>query len=219
MGGGYVSKEKFVSQDGGPLNCYHAVAPISRPDLDIDWIYAGNIPAYRSILDWLKIRDVGMIISLTIEKLKVGRNINHVPFDFDNTEWIDSDIEEKDLSDFVIEHIPIADAYYPIPIYAEKLLQIVSEYRQNYPHKKIYFHCWVGGGRTCTAVVYILMKLYNLSLEEAQTLVHNQYDKFKLKPAQLAFLEGDKPSPADIINSEPDIKTPTGHKCYDSRAS
>ena len=40
---------------------------------DIEYIIAGNIPAYKSILNWLKEKDVGMIVFLTIEKLKPGK--------------------------------------------------------------------------------------------------------------------------------------------------
>jgi len=54
-----------------------------------------------------------MIVSLTIEKLKSGGNINHVPFAHDDTEWIDADFEESELNDFIVEHVPIADAFFP----------------------------------------------------------------------------------------------------------
>lgn len=217
--GGFFARDKFVSsENGSPINIFELVRVDGVPNLDIDWIMGGSIPAYRSITDWLKMHNVGMIVSLTIEKIKLGRNINHIPNCFNETEWLDSDLEEKDLADFQIEHVPIADANCPTRQNAEKLLKIVSDYRHDHPDKKVYFHCWAGRGRTCTAVVYILMKLYGLSLSEAETLLAKQYEQFKLTEPQKMFLRGDiDESDMEYLNFiDPIIKTPKDHKCFES---
>ena len=157
-----------------------------------------------------------MIVSLTIEKLKVGRNINHIPFDHkDSTQWLDSDLEESNLEDFIIEHIPIVDTYYPTQENCEKLIQIITDYRiSENPNKKIYFHCWAGKGRTCTVVIYILMKLYNLSFNDATFLVGKNYSGCSTKDAQYRFLKGGYSLEGDIVDIQPIIKTPKDHSCY-----
>ena len=211
MGGGYVSKNKLVSTDGRPQNLLR----LDNSKLDIEWIMGGNIPISSSILEWLRLMNVKMIVSLTIEKLKSGRNINHVPFDHDNTEWTDADFEQSELNDFIVEHVPIADGFFPTVENAQKLLEIVTNFRNKYPKEKVYFHCWAGRGRTCTAVIYILMKLYDLSFDEAKDVVWNSYfNQFKLSDYQEKFLKGGQMNDSELLNSQPIKKTPLDHVCY-----
>lgn len=212
--GGYQSKERLVRPDGSPKFSIS----FSDEEFDVKWIMGGCIPAYRSTFDWLKDNNVGMIITLTIDKLKPGRNINHVPFEHDNTQWTDSDLTDpEDLTEFVIEHVPIADACPPTPANAELLVKVVSNYRNTHPDKKIYFHCWGGSGRTCTAIIYVLMKMYNLTFERALKIIRT-YALFRgnypLKKAQESFLKREALPDGYDKHSEPIVKTPTDHKCY-----
>ena len=212
MGGGFVSKDKFVSKHentkGNPINSFL----LYDRDHDVEWISGGSFPVTKSVLHWLKIIHVKVIVTLTIEPIKLGRNINHVPFDHDCTEWTDCDLTEEDLDGFELIHIPIADAMFPTPENAAKLLEVAQRCKEQ--KLRTYFHCWQGRGRTCTSVIYILMKLYNLNFDQAYSIVHWKYHSIKLTPAQCKFLKGEELNDTDMINTEPIIKTPSDHKCF-----
>lgn len=206
--GGHIGKDKLVSKDGSPKNILKLH--------NFEWIYGGSFPGYKSTFDYLQKKGIKLIITLTIEPIRVGRNINHIPHTHIDTEWINSDLEEEDLERFDIIHIPIADGSYPTASNASRLLNIVTEYRKTNPKDKIYFHCWLGKDRTCMIIIYILMKLYNMTYDNAYMRVKQDYKIIKLTPEQHKFLNNLSFSSKEIINSQPIVKTPKNHECYDN---
>ena len=210
MGGGLISKDKFISKDtGGPKNIFNL-----SHDKRLDWIYGGSFPGYKSTFDYLQNVGIKLIITLTIEPIKSGRNINHVPHSHDDTEWMDSDLDDDDLQRFKIIHIPIADTGFPTITNANRLLQTITTYRLDHPKSKVYFHCWLELGRTCTSIIYILMKTYNMTYNEAYSNIQRQYKLVKVGMKQFKFLNSIAFTNEDIINSQPTIKTPKNHECY-----
>jgi protein-tyrosine phosphatase len=192
--------------------------------MEHSWISGGSFPGYKCILNYLHSIDVRLIVTLTIEELKPGLNINHVPFSHEHSQWMQSDITQEDLDKFEIVHIPIADNGYPTPENAEKLIEVakkfVVDYSQkkesphNYPHHKAYFHCWGGQGRTSTAIIYILMNLYNRTFEDAYfRIYHRNKNCLKLSETQIKFLKGklDEITEQEIKDNEPIVKTPRNY--------
>ena len=185
-------------------------------DEALNWISGGCFPAFCSSLDYLYNKEnVGLIITLTIEPIKSGRNINHVPFDHDETEWVNGDenLEEK-LSNFETLHIPIADVGFPTKEYIDRLAKTVEEYHQNNPIKSVYFHCWAGRGRTSLAIIYILMRMYKMNSNAAIELVKKCNRECKLSEYQLKFIKGMDLSLEDLENFASIIKTPSDHECF-----
>jgi hypothetical protein len=170
--------------------------------------------------------DVKLIVTLTIEPLKPGRNINHIPHTYENTQWIDSDITQEDLDKFEIVHIPISDSGFPVGENANRLLEVAKKFvnkyseqigtysTEKYPQSRAYFHCWGGQGRTCTAVIYISMKLYNENYVEACTRIRHRNADLNLSNSQIKFLNDLSLNGDDISTSIPIIRTPTDHECY-----
>lgn len=159
--GGAVNKEKFVNKDGSPARFFRL------SDNRLSWICGGCFPAFSSFLDYLSEQNVGLIVTLVIEPIKSGRNINHIPSDHDQTEWVDGDdnLEEK-LEKL---HIPIADTGFPTLENANLLVEKVQKYNQENPDKSVYFYCWAG--RVSLAISYILMKMYKMNWTEATEMV------------------------------------------------
>ena len=86
MGGRCMSKEEFINDDGTPKNFF------KLSEDPYNWICGGGFPAFKQQYDHLIHENVGLIVTLTIEPIKIGRNINHIPFDYDTrTYWIDTD--------------------------------------------------------------------------------------------------------------------------------
>ena len=195
MGGGFVSKEKLTcATTGGPKYFIRGFIK--------DWITGGSFPGYKSIFDYLHMIDVKLIITLTIEPIKIGRNINHVPHEHKRTEWINSDLTEEDLTKFTIVHIPISDTHGPTPENVDLLMDVISKFRDQYPTGKAYIHCWQGRGRTNTIIMYLLMQLYGETYDDAYSEI------------QMKFLKGESLSVNEIIDSQPIVKTPSDHACY-----
>ena len=203
MGGGIVSKNKFVSENGELIGFFRC------SDQSTNWICGGCFPAFSSSLDYLISENIGLSVTLTLEPIKSGRNINHVPSNHDCTEWVDGDDLEDKLKNFSTLHIPIDDAGFPTEENAIKLLEGVQKYHQENPNKSVYFHCWAGKGRTSLAICYILIKMYDMNCDDAINRVMKYNSRCNLSPSQLDFLRGN-------IKSEdvPIIKTPSDHKCY-----
>lgn len=211
MGGGYVAKEKFVDKDGYPLYYFSL-------DDEYQWICGGCYPITTSVFDWLKLNNVGMIVTLTLDSLHPGRCIDHLPKgNNSDIEWTDTDFTLEDMNNFVIEHVPIHDASYPTKNNLQKLFDVVMKFRQEQPTKKVYFHCWAGRGRTCTIICEILMKMHGLSYEKAVDTVYRKYPTIRLTDRQKEFLQRDDSDSVfedSTEELEPNIHTPTDHKCY-----
>lgn len=201
--GGEISKEQLVCKDGCPSSYLRLTKE------DCNWLCKGSIPCFQENIDFLKNQNVGMIVSLTIEKLKPGLNINHVPYDFNSTEWVFGDLIDIE-ENFVHEHIPCADNGHFHSSQASKLIECVEQYHKSNPEKLVYLHCWAGRGRASTAMRYILQKLYKYTFYDTNEMVeHNP------KEAQKLFLKG-KEIPKDMEELYyPEIRTPKDHKCWD----
>jgi protein tyrosine/serine phosphatase len=202
--GGRVSKDKFVNDEGEPLNFFRLS---SYP-----WICGGSAPYFHESLDFLKKQHIGLIVTLTISPLVSGRNINHMPYDFGDIEWTDSD--DIDLSSFNLLHIPIADAGFLTDEMANKLINELSSYHTLNPSKGVYFHCWAGKGRTSLAIIYILMKMMNISYKDADEMVRSENKGYKLSLYQRNYLSGESITEEEKKVFEPIIKTPPNHACY-----
>lgn len=152
-----------------------------------------------------------MIVTLTIEPIKSGLNINHVPHSFDETEWtfVDDSVV-KSIADFELLHVPIADAYFITEDNKNKLCDGIKSYHEKNPNKKVYVHCWAGKGRTSLAICVYWMKVDNLSLAEIEWL----YPDIHLSSIQSKYLMGKYLSEGEYEYSKPVIRTPTDHACY-----
>ena len=203
MGGGQISKDQMI-YNGNPKN-----------RVELDWLCGGSFPGWKEGFNYLEQINVKLIVTLTIEPIKIGRNINHQPIAYDNTEWCDSDLEEQDLSKFNIVHIPIADGGVPTAENLDRLLSVVKKFRKTYPTSKVYFHCWLGRGRTCTILMYLLMYFNNMTYDDAYDMIKKQYSLIKLTPVQVKFLNNVPLTDDEIIQSQPIIKTPDDNWCYD----
>ncbi len=230
MGGGIVSKDKFISENGRPVSFFR-MSGDAKPNLfcdlsqnkfnnqSLNWICGGGFLPYQSSLNYLaEFENVGMIVTLTIEPIKSGRNINHVPYDYEWTEWVDGDFDlEETLNRFQILHVPIADTGFLTEENANKLLDGVQKYHEDNPTKSVYFHCWAGQGRTSLVISYILMKMYGEDYESASAKVKRYNLACKMSGCQIEFLRGDNNliSSSDRKLYSPIIKTPFDHQCYD----
>jgi hypothetical protein len=198
-----------------------------------DWICGGTIPCYIDNLNFLQQENVGAIVSLTIEQLKPGLNIHHLPFEHENTEYVLGDIynatEECEIEectchqaiqsdfDFTFIHVACADAGPLTLMDAVHLIRRIKSYRKEHPNKAIYFHCWQGRGRTAMAINYVLQKLYKLSFEDACKIIDSCIPDTvlsRIKPAQLRFLKGEKILEEDQQLFYPVMKTPKDHKVW-----
>ena len=142
--GGIINKDKLVSENGKPATFFRMSGNIG--DQSLNWICGGNIPPFHDCLNYLATNgNVGMIMSLTIEPIKSGRNIDHIPYDFVRTKWVNGDDNlDKTLTQFHILHVPIADTGFPTEENAKIILDGVKKYHETHPDKSVYFHCWAG---------------------------------------------------------------------------
>lgn len=214
MGGGKISKSKFVSENGKPVNFFRLCGVISNQTLN--WICGGYFFGVFDALDYLANNEnVGLVVSLTIEQIKSGRNINHVPFNHEETEWIDGDMElEKQFGKFEILHVPITDTGFITEKNAIRLIEEVQKYHKNNPNKSVYFHCWTGKGKTLLAIVYVLMKMYDIDSEKVVSIVKHYNTMCRLSEYQYQLLKGNKMSAEQLEVYMPIIKTSLDHKCY-----
>lgn len=216
MGGGVISKEKFVNNDG-TLCHYFNICDYN--------LCGGTSPIYLSSLDQLKKDNVGLIITTLLEPLHSGKTINHRPFDHDRTEWTQGDdgIEDK-IKELGIEllHIPIQDGCPLIDTSTTKLLEYVNDFTKRRPNDKIYVHCWVGAGRTSIVLILILNQIYGIPLKDSYQLVSKYNKKIKLTSQyQMPYFDLDKNISYPLISSDLyknfyncDIRTPLDHACY-----
>ena len=127
---------------------------------EMNWLCGGPIPIFKEMLAYLKVEDVGLIITTLIEPIKSGVNYDHVPYKFEEMAWAISDDITQDLKEFEIVHVPIAALS---PFYGENsslFLRTIRDYHISHPEKRIYIASWSGTGRTHFAMMYALMKLY-----------------------------------------------------------
>jgi hypothetical protein len=192
----------------------------------------GSYPGYKCTLDYLYGIGVRTIVTLTVEPLQARPlAINHVPMNHDTeTQWIaDSDITAEDLARFELVHIPIADRQRPTDENAQRLLQFARGFvernsekvglfsEERWPRQWVYFHCWGGKGRTLTAVMYLMMQLYEKSHNDAYGWLYHRvgpHNLHKRSDSQFHFLDGLAPSKAEEELMEPVVKTPLTHPCY-----
>jgi len=214
MGGGICSREKFVDTNGKP-ETFFRMKGVTSSGHSLNWMCGGCFPAFADSLNYLiDHENVGMIVTLTIEPIKSGRNINHVPYDHDETEWVNGDDNlEEILKRFQVLHVPIADAGFPTQDNARILVEKVQKYHEDNPDKSVYFHCWAGRGRTSTVICHVIMKMYDVDYELASDYVIYSNPKCKFTEYQYRFLKG-KNTETDLTLFLPIIKTPSIHKCY-----
>ncbi len=215
MGGGYVSKEKFIDNEGKLTHYFK---------LENYPLCGGTPPIYLSSVKQLKNDNVGLIITLLLEPLHSGRTINHLPFDFGETEWTDGDIDiEQKIEELNMEliNIPIHDGCPPTNNSINQLLNGVRDFINRRPNEKIYFHCWKGAGRTSVAMILILNCIWNIPLNSAKKIVGKANQKYKLSDYQIPYLNSntnkDYPHLADDIYNEiydPIIRTPANNECW-----
>jgi hypothetical protein len=221
MGGGYVSKQKLVSDEEdkkGQLLHYFHIKEFP--------LCAGTAPIYHSVLDQLKNDNVGLIVTLLLEPLHSGRLINHVPFDHDETEWTDGDegIEDyvKEL-DIELLHVPVNDACPPTNDSVNKLLEGIKEFITRRPNEKIYFHCWKGSGRTSVMLILALHSIWDVSLKKAINMVQTANTKYRITyEYQSPYLDDQKNPDFPYLSAslykdiyDPTIRTPSNHKCWE----
>lgn len=208
MGGGLVSRDQLVDKCDGQPSTFFILREYS-------WICGGSIPCFEPTLNYLiQMRDVGLIVTLTLNPLMSGRNINHVPCteDGDCTEWTDGDQIDDILKGIQVCHIPTADG--GMITDTDKLVQTVKTFHDMYPEKRVYFHCWAGMGRTSTAMIYYLMTVYGESYAKAKNIVGTSNRQMRLSACQRQFLEFGIVSDADKLMYEPVIRTPSNHRCF-----
>jgi protein-tyrosine phosphatase len=208
--GGSVSKDKFLA-DGLPTRYFRLKNKYS-------WISGGLYPAFKDFYTFFENENIGLIVTLTVDPFKPGRNINHTPFDFKDIEWCDTDITQEDYTELIKKfeffHVPIADAGFPTPENAEKLFNKVKEYHEANPTKTIYFHCWLGQGRTSLATIYILMKYYDMPYGKASLKLQKYYTRAKLTEYQRRWLQNERLTEEEIEKFLPLVRTPQNHDCY-----
>ncbi len=205
--GGALSKKDLLNEDQtGPDHHFQLEG-------EYDWIHGGMIPAFKTIIKFLKQKEIKRIVSLTIEPVKIGRNINHQQIDFSCAEWVDSDLDIADFEGFEMIHVPISDGCFPNEENARKLLEIGKESKEK--NIGTYFHCWAGRGRTCTSIMHVLMQIYGKDVNESSEIIKKVNENFDLKPAQLSFLNKDE-NYCNYLPAfyEPLLLTPRDAKCY-----
>ena len=203
MGSGLVSKEKFFN-DGKPTREVRCTSKHA-------FLFGGPFITCNEHINYLKANNVGMIVTLTIEPIKSGLNINHVPHSFDDTEWtfVDDSVV-KSLVDFELLHVPIADSYFITEDNKNKLCDGIKSYHEKNPNKKVYVHCWTGKGRTSLAICVYLWTANNLTLDEVKLF----YPNICVSSVQEKYLTRKSLSKEEYKYSEPVIRTPADHACY-----
>ncbi len=204
--GGKCGKHSLLQEDDGykPTNFF-------RLSDDKGWLCGGCIPIFHESLAYLKAENIGLIITLTIDSIRIGRNINHVPYDFEHTLWADSD--DINLSEFKVVHIPVTDAY---PFYGENstlFLTTLREYHIANPGKSVYITGW-SKNRSGFACIYALMKFWKLDFHNAYTEVREHIEGFQLSDFQKKYLNNKELTELDIYNSKPIVRTPQDHECF-----
>lgn len=206
--GGLVTREKLVNETtGGPWNYFEIPG---TP-------YCGSsFLAYKELLRYVRDQGVGLVVTLTVEPLKSGRNVNHyLPHLSDETEWIDADqdlMSSDEAKDLEFLHVPIDDGEAPTADAADLLLTKVRDYRRRHPEKKVLLHCWRGSGRTSSAVAYLMREIDGIEFEETRKRLSSCNRHYKMCPAQHAFASSSITNPAKGL---PVVQTPGNHRCYE----
>lgn len=211
-----VTREQQVDDNGeGPALFF----TLDQRD-DTKWICGGSYPSYKTIFDFLERQGVKTIVTLTLEPIKLGRNINHQHEEtwFGGTQWCEADLEEKDLHRFEFVHIPISDTGFPTDDNADKIRQVAERLMRE--QKKTYFHCWAGRGRTCTTIIYVLMQLCQMNYDQAHAFVREKCEHILLTGVQEMFLKGtfdenDRWTKFVREYHHPFVDTPAHHRCFE----
>lgn len=210
MGGKQGKQSFFEKVDTGGYRPFNFI----RLSDQMGWLCGGSTPIFKESLEYLKSEGVGLIINTLLEPIKSGVNYNHVPYEFDEMSWTISDNITQELKEFEIVHVPIVNIH---PFHGENsnlFLKTIREYHISHPEKSVYIASWGGSDRTHFAMVYTLMKLYKMSLDEACDKISEKTENLRLSKTQKSFLKGESLSDLDIYNSRPEIRTPQDHKCY-----
>lgn len=196
--GGRVSRENFVTPEGKPVHYFEI--PQTR-------LAGGAFPISRECLEFLERKGVGLIVTLTLEPLRSGRNINHqtcVDREIDETskscpEFVDADpdlMSSEVASRIEFFHLPLPDGGVPNEEQITQLLDRLIEFRDRSltseaekQKKKILFHCWAGGGRTSTILILLLQRLHGMGFWDARALVAAHNPRFRLTEDQTQFFK------------------------------
>lgn len=188
---------------------------------NLDWLMGGSFPGYKCVLDYLYDVGVRTIITLLLEPIKPGRNINHQSYNHKGTEWVESDVSVEDLSKFSVINIKVADGGYMKLAVINELLVIIRELAEKNKNildplekHKVYIHCWAGRGRTTMAIILILTKIYGVDYKNALNWVSDHGGEPLLSPIQTNFLQNKQLYKEYIEYSQPIIRTPSDHECY-----
>lgn len=191
--GNFQSSDKFINlktKPNGftiPKNFVHF-----QKDQKLSWLCGGAFPASYELLYFLKEFEVKTIVTLLLEPVKLGWNINH---NKGNYLWFEENPLIKEFN-----WIPITMVDEGIPS-IEDLKKLVALSKKD----KIYVHCWDGDNRTRFILRFLMMQ-EGLSLEE--TDFYLKLGDITINQRKFLLNEEVKEIP------ENKILTPPDHECY-----
>lgn len=217
--GGVQPKSKFVCPRTGEMRHFFRLPP------PYDWLCGGAVPAFHECMDRLVRERVGLVVTLLLEPLQNGRNINHMPAGAPNeTQWVDGDGDLLDKvmlssapgTDIGFVHVPVAvGAPLTIP-WTTALCDVVGQFRRIDSERGVFVHCWQGKDRTSVALATLLMHFTALTPEAAISVVQQANKRFDLNWYQREWIFHETAWTVAIDNPafEPTIHTPREHPCY-----
>lgn len=203
--GGKVSRSKLINDQGKPSTFWKI--PISESQ----YLYGSCLPVTNAQMKFFQDECyIGMIVTLTLEPLKAGRNINHSTESSTNPEYHDCDVDLLDNISMKLLHIPVQDGYPPttenmkFPFRVEKVNEVVLS------GKNVLVHCWGGKGRTSTMISGYLIYYLKTSPAEAINKFYDIFGGIRMSKYQQAYLLNsafpentlEKEQPSLAINTE-----------------
>jgi len=175
-----------------------------------------GVPVLNEHLLSLQLMNVGLLISLCLEPLHPGRNINHQPSDKITVEYT---MVDKNLWDGVsginLLHLPISDGYPPTSACMKRFLQETQKTIDS--GKRVAIHCWQGKGRTATVIAGYLIYEHHFRPMEAIDFVRDLCPG-AINSVQMSYLTNEAfPENTEEENQpKPEILTPPHLSCYQS---
>lgn len=190
---GFVLPKKFFHFQGHP---------------NVNWLCGGPLPSNPDVFNFLEAFGVKVIVTLLLEPVKIGWNINHLNEKFELTNYFLLEQENKEfVNKFSWYHLSIPDKGIP----TEEDFKNFAGFLDNWPksvQNKIYIHCWDGLNRTFFMLSWILMKYGNWTSDQ----VYNIFNKTKMSVNQNSYLTGVPIAEDKIILKK--ILTPPDAECY-----
>lgn len=211
-----IQKEELMESSGRPIHYFE----IPKYPL-----CGGTAPIYKKVLRFLSKNNVGLIITTLLDPLHGGRTINHRTDH--QTEWADGDanlLSTATKLQIALHHAPIVDEGVPVNNVVDDLLSSVKTFREKEPDKKIYVHCWGGGGRTSLVLMLILRCIFSVDSITALDLLTTHNRKYGMprycNSHKTYYVNSEFPRlPASLYKKslEPLVHTPSTHKCYEKK--